>query len=65
MFTKDTPILDVLRLYPEAREILTAHGMACIGCMGAANETIENAARAHDIDVDALLKELNRLEKTA
>jgi hybrid cluster-associated redox disulfide protein len=63
MFTKDTPIVDVLRLYPEAREVLTKRGMACIGCMGAANETIENAARAHDIDVESLLTELNRLEK--
>jgi hybrid cluster-associated redox disulfide protein len=35
--------------------------MGCIGCMGAATETIENGAKMHDIDVEALLKELNEL----
>jgi len=33
--------------------------MGCIGCMGATTETIENGAKMHDIDVDALIKELN------
>ncbi|MDR3591901.1 MAG: DUF1858 domain-containing protein [Negativicutes bacterium] len=63
MVTKDTSVIEALRLYPAAREVFARHGMACGGCMGSVNETIENAAMMHEVDVDALLAELNRLGK--
>lgn len=63
-FTKDTMIIDVLRTHPQARAIFAAHGMGCIGCMGSEAETIENGARMHGIDVQALLAELNTLVDT-
>lgn len=59
MITKKTAIIEVLRSHPLARDIFAKHGMGCIGCMGATTETIENGAKMHDIDLDALLKELN------
>lgn len=59
MITKQTAIIQVLQSHPQAREIFSKHGMGCIGCMGATTETIENGAKMHDIDVEALLKELN------
>lgn len=62
MFTKDTPIIEVLRRLPAAREVFARHGMSCIGCMGAASETVAGGARVHDVDADKLLAELNRLE---
>lgn len=62
MIDKNTPIIEVLRTYPEARDIFVKHGMGCIGCMGAVSETIENGAKMHDIDINALLKELQALE---
>ncbi|HMM20485.1 MAG TPA: DUF1858 domain-containing protein [Selenomonadales bacterium] len=62
MITKDMPIIEVLRTQPAAREIFAKHGMGCIGCMGAANETVENGARMHNIDVEALLAELNKAQ---
>lgn len=61
MITKSTPIIDALRSHPQACEIFTRHGMGCIGCMGSMTETIENGARMHDIDIEALLAELNSL----
>lgn len=63
MITKSTPIIDALRSHPQAREIFRRHGMGCIGCMGSMLETIENGAYMHDIDIDALLEELNELLK--
>ena len=63
MFTKDTPIIDALRFNSQARQIFSAHGMGCIGCMGSLTETIENGAKMHDIDLEALLKELNAMEQ--
>ena len=59
MITKKTAIIQVLRSHPLARDIFAKHGMGCIGCMGATTETIENGAKMHDINVEALLKELN------
>lgn len=59
MITKETPIIEVLRSNPHAREIFAKHGMGCIGCLGSTTETIENGARMHDIDVEALIEELN------
>jgi hybrid cluster-associated redox disulfide protein len=59
MIKRDTPIIEVLRLHPAAQAIFARHGMGCIGCMGSTNETVENAALNHDIDVETLLNELN------
>ena len=62
MITRKTAIIEVLRSHPLARDIFAKHGMGCIGCMGATTETIENGAKMHDINVEALLKDLNALD---
>lgn len=59
MITKDTPIMEILRLNPRAREIFARHGMGCIGCLASSTETLENGAKMHNINVDTLLIELN------
>lgn len=64
MLTENTPIIEALRSHPMAREIFALHGMGCIGCMGSTQETIGNGARMHNVDVEALLKELNGLLET-
>ncbi len=64
MITKSTPIMEILRLNPQARQILARHGMGCIGCLASSTETLEAGAKMHDLDVEALLKELNEA-KTA
>lgn len=63
MISKSTPIIEALRSHPRAREIFAKHGMGCIGCMGSLTETVENGASMHDIDVEALLAELNALKE--
>jgi len=62
VITKETAIIQILRSHPMARDIFAKHGMGCIGCMGAATETIENGAKMHDVDIEALLKELNEIK---
>jgi hybrid cluster-associated redox disulfide protein len=64
LITKNTPIIEILRTHPQARDVFARHGMGCIGCMGSATETIENGARMHDVDVEALIKELSELEQS-
>lgn len=57
--TKEMLIGDVLKICPNAAEILMDFGMHCVGCAVARNESIEEACLVHDIDVDELLVALN------
>ncbi|NLI92834.1 MAG: DUF1858 domain-containing protein [Peptococcaceae bacterium] len=60
MITKDMSITEIVEKHPAAIEILLKHGMHCFGCMAARFENIEQGALAHGIDVDQLMKELNK-----
>ena len=53
--TKEMLIGDILKICPNAAEILMDFGMHCVGCAVARNESIEEACLVHDIDVDELL----------
>lgn len=57
--TKDTLISELLAINPDSAEILFAHGMHCLGCAVAHQETIEQAISVHGEDLDQLLNELN------
>ena len=55
---------DIVDQYPETVSVFISHGLGCIGCDIAQFETLEEGAMAHGIDVEALLKDLNKsLEK--
>ena len=56
--TEKTKISEILK-YPKVIEELMGIGMHCIGCPMAMQETIGDAATAHGIDADKLLKKLN------
>ena len=57
--TKDTVIADVIRINPNAGEILMSYGMHCLGCAIAHGETVGQAAEVPGADLDAMLDELN------
>ena len=57
--TQDMLIGDILKICPNAAEILMDFGMHCVGCAVARNESIEEACIVHGIDVDELLVALN------
>lgn len=59
--TKETTIIEALQAHPQAREVFVRHGMSCIGCMGAAMESIENGARMHGVDPEAVVADLRKL----
>ena len=59
--SKDTTIIEALQAHPKAREVFVRHGMGCIGCMGAAMESIENGARMHGVNPDSVVKDLEKL----
>ena len=59
MITKDMRIVDVLEVKPEAAQVFGRLGMGCIHCLMAHQETVEEAAAAHGVDLDAMLALLN------
>ena len=57
---KDMTIGELLEKAPEKAEILLEAGMHCLGCPASREETLEEACMVHGIDVEELLKELNK-----
>lgn len=57
---KDMTIGEVVRNYPESIEVLMDFGMGCVGCPSAQAETIEEASKVHDMDVNQLIDALNK-----
>ncbi|NLS76288.1 MAG: DUF1858 domain-containing protein [Chloroflexi bacterium] len=57
--TQEMTIGEVVSQYPVTIPVFLGHGLMCIGCAVARFENIEQGARAHGIDVAALIKDLN------
>lgn len=60
MIDKDMKIGELLQSYPEKADILLDAGMHCLGCPASQAETLAEACEVHGIDVEDLLKELNK-----
>ncbi|MCH3951496.1 MAG: DUF1858 domain-containing protein [Acidaminococcus sp.] len=57
--TEDSGIIETVQKHPEILEIFMSYGLGCVGCMAANFETIGQGARAHGLDVDALIADIN------
>ena len=51
---------EVLTKHPEKQKVFLKHGMSCFGCPFAMQETIEQGAMAHGINIKKLLEDLNK-----
>lgn len=60
MITKDMTIGEILRMKPEAAEVLMSMGMGCLGCPSAQVETLEEACKVHGYEVEEILTKLNK-----
>lgn len=59
---RGTSFAELLSKNPRCAEILSKHGLHCIGCHLSASESIEDGARMHglsDSQIDRLVAELN------
>lgn len=61
-FNKDMTFHEALQASPEVARVLGQFNLGCVGCMGAMNETIEQGARAHGLDVEDIIKALNTID---
>ena len=59
VITKDMIIDDVLKLDDSLGDIFLGFGMHCIFCHLGMEETVEEAAFVHQVDVDFLVEKLN------
>lgn len=57
--TGKTRISEIVK-NPKAVEILFEEGLFCIGCPRAMSENLEQACKAHGINIKSLLKKLNK-----
>lgn len=57
--TKDTIIMDVLRLDQGTAAFFFEIGMHCLGCPSASGESIADACAVHGVDADELVAKLN------
>mgnify|MGYP001579019173 CR=1 FL=1 len=59
--TKDMTISGVIKRYPRAVFVFMDWGLHCVGCPAAQDDTVEGAAKIHLLDLDKLLKDLNKI----
>ena len=66
MITKDMHISDALKHgnVDAIANVLFSLSMHCLRCALAHNETVEDAANAHGVDVDELVERLNEAAKS-
>lgn len=57
--TKDMIIDDVIKLDESLGDVFMGFGMHCIFCHMGMEETVEEAAYVHQVDVDFLVEKLN------
>jgi len=58
---KEMTIMQILQLYPEAYKVLESFGMKCSECLAMGEESLEQSARRHNVNLQVLLAELNKL----
>lgn len=57
--TEDMKICDILDLNENLELVFLNHGLSCVGCPGAIQETLKEAADGHGIELSSLLNDLN------
>jgi hybrid cluster-associated redox disulfide protein len=57
--TKDTIIMDVLKMDPGTAEFFFGIGMHCLGCPSASGESVAQACAVHGVDADELIAKIN------
>ena len=58
--TKQNTIGEILEMNCVVAALFLGHGMFCISCPSAQNESLEEACMVHNIDADELLDLINK-----
>lgn len=60
MITKDMKIEEIIRTYPQTLKIFDLYGIDCATCHLKEYENLEAGAKVHNIDLHAIVEDLNR-----
>lgn len=60
MITRDMTIADIIANYPATIEVFRSFGLDCMECQIADYEEVEHGAGVHNVDIEKLLKALNK-----
>ena len=52
--TKEMTIFEIIRAHPQAAAVFAVFNMACSDCMSVIDDTLEQGARQHSIDLEQL-----------
>jgi hybrid cluster-associated redox disulfide protein len=58
--TADMTIKEVIDTYPETAMVFMRYNIGCIGCLAASFEKVKDIATVHNVDLQALMKDLNQ-----
>jgi hybrid cluster-associated redox disulfide protein len=58
--TADMTIKEVIDTYPETAMVFMRYNIGCIGCLAASFEKVKDIATVHNVDLKALVKDLNQ-----
>lgn len=61
VISKYSLIGTILQYNPAAAEVFNEMGMQCISCPSSARETLEQACRVHDVDLEHIIERLNSI----
>ena len=59
--TKEMRIAEVLKFKEGAGDVLASYGAHCLGCPQTGSSTVESMAKGHDVKLEKIISELNRL----
>jgi hybrid cluster-associated redox disulfide protein len=57
--TKDMTVNEVVQRFPETAQVFSRHGVACVSCSAAQEDSVEQSATIHGLDAQQLVAELN------
>lgn len=63
LIKKEMLVSDIVKNYPETTDLFLEKGLHCMGCVFAKDETLEEAAKVHQINLDKFIKDLNKIVK--
>jgi len=61
--TKEMTIGEIIVTKPEVAPILMNMGMHCLGCPASQNESLEEAAMVHGMDIEDLMAQIAALDE--
>ena len=61
MIRRDMTLEEIMRTYPQTILVFMKFGLDCNECQIAEYEAVEHGAGVHKVDIDDLLRELNKV----